>query len=401
MSEHEEEKKKISKPVWWTRELCALFVWSMVFVKVFFFDVDVVLVSAVSTSLVPLLQYKFFGFLVMVATTWALLGTHRFRRFVGYVIAYPFVIVLWKIPKHLIKNWEVALAFSPAIFSLIRTFKWSFISGSFAALSGVVIVVSGDQVYLWFAIGLVSFNLIRHYYLRFRSAFTPVTIFSKLAESIRKMWAKTGGKEFEEYFLDHNKHEPGSEEYQKARLQNLLTYYLLSSGFLLAAKAVTDVAKSRKLDAYLWTALLFTSVLTVGTYALVYLGLWKIDPSVFSGVGGGSIWGFVGYSFETMLPGTISTIAPSSTLTILLAYSEMFSAPLIGFIAVYVFMNIIRERHREDIDAVTSELSSSADSLGRLLADEFPTSRPQIEAILVAHYDDLVGFFQKRLPEGE
>lgn len=92
------ESLKMHPALWWAREICSILFWSYVLINALAFSIDDAVRQA-APYLEVVLRFKGLAFLVVVAFAWLLLGNRRFWQTVGYVVAYPFIVVLWKVPK--------------------------------------------------------------------------------------------------------------------------------------------------------------------------------------------------------------------------------------------------------------------------------------------------------------
>lgn len=87
-----EERKKDDRALKFVREICAATLWLFIFVKVVVFDIDVYLAEIYIPSFRWILNYRFFGLLLLISATLLVIGKKSFRQFFLYVIAYPFVV---------------------------------------------------------------------------------------------------------------------------------------------------------------------------------------------------------------------------------------------------------------------------------------------------------------------
>ena len=107
-------KKGLARLSWWARECLAAALWLFIALKVLVYDVDVAIVNALPPQAATLLKYKFLVILGLTAALWLILGNCRFRVTIAYLFFYPLILLLWRIPKLLFKNWVVLLVFSRA-----------------------------------------------------------------------------------------------------------------------------------------------------------------------------------------------------------------------------------------------------------------------------------------------
>src|SRR5437016_4468338 len=98
----------------WTVDIIACMVWSYIFVKLFVFDIDSYFVQRFAPSLAWAIKLKFVFFLLVVAFILALYKRPRIQLTALYILAFPAVVLLWKLPIAACKRWPVALACAPA-----------------------------------------------------------------------------------------------------------------------------------------------------------------------------------------------------------------------------------------------------------------------------------------------
>lgn len=177
-------------PIRWVREIIALIVWCVAFAELFVFDIGSYL-SARVPGLNSALQFRFLILLGTISVLWFVLGNRRFMLFVGYIVAYPFVIVFWIIPRFLFHNWAVVVAFSPAVHSIVTTFRTSFILSSAAVISSFVICLAPNPSLVVAGMGFWGVYLVAHFVRRFRVAFSPSTVFADVSAVIRQVWGYT------------------------------------------------------------------------------------------------------------------------------------------------------------------------------------------------------------------
>lgn len=383
-------RRSPSRAVWAIREGLAALLWTFLFVKLFAYDIDVFLLERFAPNLRPLLAFKFFAIIASVAFLWLVLGNQRFRSFVAYVLFYPLVILLWKIPKSLFRNWAVTIAFSPALYSLITTFRSRFIIGTFAILSALAITVSQNAALLITAMVVLGIYLCAHYAQRFRIAFQPSNVFTDIAQLVRKLWQHFREIAVEKELRAVAELDPNSDEYKEKHRQNLSNMFIQILMLRFLAGRLREVAASRKMDLYFIVALVYTFLLTAVIFAFQYSALEKVAPGSFQLPGSPSFWTFLAFSFGTLLPSDFSRVFPHSPTAAVMAYLELASGFVMVIIFVSVLFAILRERYREDIDKVIEELNRSADTLDALIHREYRLSLEEAEAALVEANPDLV-----------
>src|SRR6266545_2816589 len=215
------DNKVVSRILWWVRECTAFGLWLFILTKVFVYDVDILFVGILPPQANTFLKYKFFVILGVIALLWLTLGNRRFFRTVAYVLYYPIVVLFWKIPKVLSKNWVLLLVFAPAIHSLITNFRMNFILSVGALLSGLVILLSNSPPYLIAAMAFLAFYLCRHCVKKIRMAFQPGSIFANIADIIRQFWVQLQKTTLADQVQVEAKLDPASDAYKHKTLEHL------------------------------------------------------------------------------------------------------------------------------------------------------------------------------------
>lgn len=124
MTELVDNKKKTAKVTAIIKEIVTVIIWIYFVIKIAVFDVDVYLIDKYAPSLLWLLDFKFFLLLGVIIIAWIVLGKKEFPIFFIYIIGYPFIVLCWKIPKLLFRNWSIAIVLTPAVFEIVTTFRF-------------------------------------------------------------------------------------------------------------------------------------------------------------------------------------------------------------------------------------------------------------------------------------
>lgn len=153
------------------REIIAVILWTFIVVKVIVFDIDVYVFEKYFPSLRWTLSYRFFALLVLISVVLMGIGKKRFRRFFVYVIGYPLILLFWRIPKLFFRNWALTIAFAPALYDLLRSFRSRFAVITAAALSAICILLSSSFYFLIPSMVFLGVYLIMHLYRSLRKAY--------------------------------------------------------------------------------------------------------------------------------------------------------------------------------------------------------------------------------------
>lgn len=193
------------------RELTALLVWASIFIEVFIADIGDFWTSIYpSTDIV--FDYTLLLILAVLAISWGILGNKLFPKTFGYIAAYPAILILWRTPKLLIKNWAVVIAFSPAIYQFLRTFKLNFIIGVSAIVTAFVVCLApSESALIPLGMVLIGAYLLRHFVLRFKMAYSSSTIFTILRNNVNNTWNQMNEVATQQW----PKGDPNSDEYKQ------------------------------------------------------------------------------------------------------------------------------------------------------------------------------------------
>ncbi|MEQ8790128.1 MAG: hypothetical protein RIC55_27785 [Pirellulaceae bacterium] len=394
-------RKPLARPVWWLRECIAIALWIAFLTKVFVYDFDVHLLGQLAPDYLWLLNYRFFAILAAIAILCVLLRRSWFRRSVLYVLLYPLVVLFWHMPRVAFRHWAIAIAFAPALHSLIVTFRKTFLWTTIAILSAFSIAVFDNAYVVIISMSLLLLFLLRHFALTFHRAFRPSTVFTDLAGLVRKSWSLMEDRLFGTDFKSIHSLDPDSEEYSKKYKSNLFLAYLCNSSLLALAVQLRRVAASRKLDVYFISTLLITIVYTVVVFSFEYYGLFTISPQSFSPSTELGFLDFLGFSFSTLMTAGISAIAPTDAWSQLLCYLELVAFVLIVFIVATVLLTVARERYSEHIEQVIRELRSTAKAIEAIVEQDYQLTYAEFEAEVVKDSLKFVNTMRKlrELPE--
>ena len=360
----EKPRKKLIVP--YVKEAIALTLWVYGFIKLFVYDIDLLMINRVPW-LQRLYPFKFFLFLGLVALVWLTLGTKRaVLRLFGFIAAYPLVLI-WRVIKHAFKNWALLIVFAPAIESIVLKIKWRFILGSFTIIAALgICLTSRPPILVGFMVFLLVY-LLYHYILRIRVAFRPASIFADIAATIEGMSRSLTKTYRTKEFNARSGPDAKPEDYEKKHIQNLKDLYLSNLLYENVAKKLDLAVSSRRTDVYFVVALIYSCVLTVTIFAFEYFALFKVDPSSFHSSIQPTFWAFVFFSFNTLLHANFVNMVPTSSWAITLVSLQMVTSVLIFLCLVFVLLTSSRERYRQDVNSVAVNLAKAAKEIERFI----------------------------------
>ena len=161
------------------------------------------------------------------------------------------------------------------------------------------------------------------------------------------------------------------------------------------AQRFREVARSRLLDAYLVYTIVVTVITTIIVFGVEFFGLYKLDPANFEPAAAYGLLDFLGFSFTTLMTGSISKIQAVSGAAQLIAYAEYASFLFIAIVGVFLFFTTSRERRREDMDQVAREIENSVSSVRLKVNEELSLTDDQLEDALLVVSLDFVNAMRK------
>jgi hypothetical protein len=299
------------------RECLAIVFWIYLLIKLFVFDVDIYIVDHLIPQFRWILDIRAFIILALLAGMLIILGRKKFFGNLLYILAYPLVVLFWKLPALAFRKWPLTIAFAPVIYRGVSTFPTTFLLYTLAALSALAIIASRDSA--WLVAGMLGFFvfLLAHLYRSFREAYSE-GVTSRLSMILRKFKEQIQKGMFDSATApEARKAEVAQTALTDRGPRNPTRLYLLRSVTDILIDKIRWVARSRKYDVYLVLSWLYTFAVTATVFAFEFLALGNIDPESFgSGASASTFFGFFGYSLGNLLPTKISRITPMSEFAI-------------------------------------------------------------------------------------
>lgn len=224
MAGTEKEKKKAKHIKRIILDIFAAICWCYFIVKLAIFDFDTYLIGAYFPQLRVVLDYKLFFLMGATSVLWLALGRKRFPALVAYVLFFPVIIVFWKIPKLVFRDWSTAVILAPSVFSAITGLRTLFIRTTLAALAALCIFVSSNSVLLSISMTVLGAVLIIHLYCSFRKAYQS-TVFRRLREILSRVRSKFATDSFWKGIFDQFEREPASGTDEDKLYQKLTSLY--------------------------------------------------------------------------------------------------------------------------------------------------------------------------------
>lgn len=388
---------RLTRPFWLGRELVALLVWGLAFVHLFIADLLGPLAAAVP-ALAPLVRFRLVLFLGAIGLALLVLSPPRFVALVVFVLVYPLVLLLWRIPQLLFRNWPTVVVFAPAIQGVLSNIRLHILLLTLGSLGAAGIAFGERAEVVAASMVALAVYLVSHFARRVRAVFSPSTVFFDAGKILRTVWesAIKGSKSVSQSVRLQDL-DPRSPEYEQVFGQSVLNLYFFSTLLGSIARRLQAIHETRRLDVYFASSFLFTMLLTWVVFALLYLGLAELDPGAFTGRV--TFAELLGYSFGTLTHFQLSPIAPATGLARLVSYSEVFSSVVLVVLLAFVLFTSARERHRSDLEAVVADLAEASSSLEAEIAANYDVTIRVAEQKLLA-FNDVIARYLLRLRYG-
>lgn len=355
------------------REIIVAVFWLYVLVKLFIFDIDVFLVNKFLPEYTWFLNLKFFILIGVVAILWLITKNKYILSWSLYTLFYPIIVVLWKVPFFVFKQWSwvFAFAFINAVISFFKSIKYNFITSAIFLVSLSIIFSFSHEKLLWLATATLLVLLLITYVHRFILVFKPSSIFQvhiKIFLGIRKHGMSS-------FVLDENiKNLPVKSLDQKQIEKwttNLQTSVLFNRICLFAAKKLRDYQSSGlNVVSYVLTILLLIA-LTIFSFSAINYGLYKIDNNIFGFSTVPTFFTFFYYSFNNLLFNSIKEIVPIMPISQTVSMIESFFALFLVVIFVSLLLSVRSQRHSEELNEVIKRIEGEGKSMEQFIVDEY------------------------------
>lgn len=230
--------------------------------------------------------------------------------------------------------WEIAL------FGMIRaTVSYAAFTSGIVQLSGFIIgsLLVGyttSAPLLVVAILLLLGFLSIHFFFRLKHAFSPKL---QALEIIEKATTRA---------LDDKLDDPRK---PKTRLAEAWVYERMAERF-------RNLATSHRLVGYYMLGIIYSSGITVFAFALMYLGLSKINPGSFVGTVGDSFSHYLFYSVATLFPAHAGDFGPGTIWAMVLIGTESFLTWVILGLLVSR-LTAVKGRYEEEVGPLSEKLN--------------------------------------------
>lgn len=357
-------------------------IWGYALARVFVGDVDRWALSAVSLQYAWLLDFRFFGFLLILTVA---LGIFRRKRawVPIYVVLFPIVVVLWKVPKFLYKRRSMTLfmGFVHATTAMFLGFRRTALAATVGAFAILGIAISSAPVVLLISalalLGIWAASLARGV----KYALAPTKFVQQQRSLIERLLASTAFWRL--VTVDDNLAKPTQDKLSPEQTNQFLT--AVSSGMIghrlsqFWAQKLDNYRRSNAFVIFAAFAVLGLFFLAAVTFTGVNIAVYKADPGQFAATRDAGVVMFAYYSIASMYVSEIAAITPIGPIAAGVSIIAAVSSALILFLVVTSLIFGYRQS-RNDESAIREIylLRKNGDSFANRLADEYEVSLDSI-----------------------
>ncbi|CRI66962.1 conserved membrane hypothetical protein [Thiocapsa sp. KS1] len=354
-------------------EVLAIVLWLYATMKVLIFDLDVWILNSFFPSYEWLLSFRLIFFFALVSAVWLWVGTRDAIVWFFYILFYPLVLLLIRLPIFILKrkSWVLALGISNAIAGFFANLRYRVVFITIFLFAFAAVAFS-DTRYLLGAAALVLVILILTTYIKtFIDALKPSTIF-RMYSKFFSVLHKTGRTTFS---LDDEIRNIPIEELEPHQIEKWKTSLEISVLFnrfcLFAAKKLRSYQKSEWRMIPSVFGLFALVIFTVVSFSGVYVALFKLDSGMFRYTEDPSWFTFLYFSFNNFVLNTTEELAPAVPLA---QGAYMLQASLSFFLGVLLVTFYISHRTQKsssELDEVISAVEMEGHKMEAFIHDEY------------------------------
>lgn len=360
-------------------QIISIVFWTYAILTIFVTDLDAYFLSWDSSILTFLITYKFLVLIGTFALIWLFVRNLTVLSFVLYVPFYPLLLLGWKIPKLLwkAKSPLVTLSFLNIIISFFRSVKYLFISSSFLLIFSAIILIGQTPSLIYFSCFALLVLLVIIYIHRFLIILRPSAIYQVHAR-IATAVISTGLKSLkEEESLRNRPLETLSKSERQTWTTSLQSLVIGNHAALFLSSKLSDYQKSNVKIIFYVGNLFILILITTFVFAVIGLGLYKVDPSNFQVSADPSFFMFIYYSISNVFARSISEIAPHTDIARVFSIIQLvFSFVLLAIILTLIF-SLQNQTDSEQIDKAIKDIKEQGGLMEKFIRSEYKLTTSQ------------------------
>ncbi len=333
-------------------DVLAVIFWIYATVKLFIFDFDLYLVHVYAPSLLWATQLRFILIIGSVGLLFLFFKTQTIVVSFLYILFYPLIVIFWKLPVFIFKqkSWTLAFALANSIISFFRNLKQSAIKTALFFTSTALIFVSTNTYILIGAGSIVLILITLSFLVRLISVFRGSSLLAVYMIALNK-WreeivkTKTLDDELKGLAIREL-----SDDQLKLWSSKLESRVLFNRVCLFLARNLRRYQKSRlNIASGVFTTFTLL-VMTIFSFAIINVALFKIDSSLYETLREPTFFDFFYYSFKNFLFSSIKEIEAVRPLSQSLTIVENSFALFLGIIFASLLISVRSQRYSDELD---------------------------------------------------
>lgn len=347
-------------------DLVGTVVWVAVLLKLFVADVDRLMLAWVAPQLLWVVDLRWLLVLVGAALMLVLLRARTLGVSLAYIVAFPLIVILWKLPKFFVKRRDTILITSMlgVIASLLGRARSLIVAGAIACIAAVLITSTGTPAAI-VAAGMILIALV----LLWSLGSTAVDLLS--ATAVIRAQQKAADWLLRSDLIERviSPEQPDQVELKTWTLEEAKKYrdaggnaLLVRRGILFWAAALEQYRRGPGVVVLSCLILVAMIVQTIAVFSFVNYGAFVLAPDDFQFSRQPDAWTFIYYSSVGVYFGEISALSPSGGVALMVKFAN----GIIGSVGVLLILATTLLGHHA---SQTNEATNSASRSLRMKAD--------------------------------
>lgn len=354
---------------WRVLDLIALAIWGYWLLRIFVGDVDEAVISAINPAWLPVLEYRFAGY-VLIPVAFAI-AWPRGRAAFGYVLLFPLIVVLWKIPLLLFRrrSWPFLLGMLQAGTALFGDLRWNVITKGLAIVAALGILTSSRPPVISVCALYIGSLMVLSIYRRVRRLVGSPSFVTIQRRAIRGVMKSTAVTQFLTLGDEYTRHDRrGYSPQQATQVEMTISNGIMLHKLLFLWASQLERYRKRYAPAIVFHLLTYAWVYLAAIlgFALLNLAVLKLSPDQYAVEGPRPFVALLVYALSTFALGSAGGVRPIAELAYALQFAAAISNLFIlaGF-GANVLLTVVRERDDTATSDLIDELRQAADTQER------------------------------------
>jgi hypothetical protein len=389
----------------WVRvvDVIAVVVWAYVLSKASF-DFDLALVALVAPDFRWIVDYRVLFVLAVLAVLVLVFKKRKHLWSIPYIVAFPLVVLVWKLPRTLwrLGNWNLAFGVIHAFTSAVVTFRSTLILGAVTILSAVAVVAHWSTPSTIVGMLALTVAYLIGLGITIMRIFLPAKFIRLQRDAILKFSTKPGPGKRRGTAPKPTDVDSWTQQEATQFLTNTGISIMSAQGVYFWAYRLEQYRKS--LVAYIVnpTVVFLLGIWTVAVVTVLTKGLHSMDSGQFVFADPPSGFTFFHYSLNACFFGEVDALKPKGDWAF--AFHSASSIVMSGIILSLIptFISTWRsQRSDAEADDAIAALKTRAADMARALDRDFGEDMDQLAARLLAFnwgLQGVLGWLMKQLP---